>query len=221
MDFCSDIYHGCGFFGGYPNAEQFDELLDAGVGVFVDLTTEKERRFLPFVYPVVENIRYINFPIMDNQVPKQKKPFLDLVYQVAEMLKKQEKVYIHCKGGHGRSGVIVASILCYLYNIPPEQAIRWATIHHSRRPNLKAKWKGCICPQMFRQQQYVMDLFTPVHITYHDYHKWMREDPGALLAQLGLRPLTSDISSPILRDLMYYIRDTMHQSKKIKKVLNK
>jgi hypothetical protein len=74
---------------------------------------------------------------------------------------------------------------------------------------------------MFRQQQYVMDLFTPVHITYHNYHKWMREDPGALLAQLGLRPLTSDISSPILRDLMYYIRDTMHQSKKIKKVLNK
>jgi hypothetical protein len=49
----------------------------------------------------------------------------------------------------------------------------------------------------------------------------MREDPGALLAQLGLRPLTSDTSSPILRDLMYYIRDTMHQSKKIKKVLNK
>lgn len=220
MNFCSDIYHGCGFFGGYPNAEQFDELLRTGVKVFVDLTTEKEKQFLPFVYPV-RDIQYISFPIIDNQVPKQKKPFLDLVYQVADMLKKQEKVYIHCKGGHGRSGVLVASILCYLHNIPPEQAIRRATVYHSRRPNLKPKWKHIVCPQMFRQQQFVMDLFIPVHITYHDYHKWMREDPGALLSHLGLRPLTSDTSSPVLCDLLHYIRDVVHQSKKNKKVLNK
>lgn len=206
MNFCSDMYEGLGFFGGYPNEGEFEELLRANVTTFVDLTTAREKRNLPFVYTVPENRTYLSFPILDNQVPKNRKLFLDLVHNVAHRLQNREKVYIHCRGGHGRSGILVASLLCYLHNMQPLQAIQRATLCHSRRPNLKEKWKDIRCPQMARQQTFVLDLFQPIRVTYHDYHRYMEKDPKRLIHHLGLRPVCSDVSTPLISELLYYIR---------------
>jgi protein-tyrosine phosphatase len=212
MDFCSDMYEGLGFFGGYPSKEEFDELIRAKVTAFVDLTTDREKRNLPFVYTssVPAGATYLNFPILDNHAPKNRKLFLDLVYHVAHRLRKREKVYIHCRGGHGRSGILVASLLCYLRNIQPYQAIQRTTLYHSRRPNLKLKWKDTTCPQMYRQQKFIMDLFQPVLVSYHDYHRFMEKDPQKLIQYIGLRPVCTDASTPVISELVYYIRQAVN-----------
>ena len=212
MDFCSDMYKGIGFFGGYPSEDEFHELLRANTTLFVDLTTAREKKNLPFVYTVPEERTYISFPILDNQIPKNRKLFLDLVHYVAHCLQEQKHVYIHCRGGHGRSGILVASLLCYLLNIPPHVAIQQATLYHSRRPNLKPKWRDISCPQMYRQQKFVMDLFQPVHISYYDYHRFMEKDPQKLIHYIGLRPVFSDKSTPYLCELIDYIRQMVHRS---------
>lgn len=215
MDFCSDMYKGLGFFGGYPSKDQFHELLEAKVTVFIDLTTDREKKNLLFVYsdstpPSDRMWTYISFPVLDNQAPKNRRLFLDLVYHVAQRLQNQEKVYIHCRGGHGRSGILVASLLCYLHNIQPHQAIHKTTLYHSRRPNLKPKWKDITCPQMYRQQKFVLDLFQPVRVSFHDYHRFMEKDPQKLIHYIGLRPVCTDVSTPLISELVYYIRQAVN-----------
>jgi len=163
MNFCSDVYHGIVFFGGYPSEEEFQELLANGVELFIDLTTLRERNALPFSYRdrVPCGKKYINYPIVDNQVPKEVDQFLSVIQTVMDhIVHSRTKVYVHCKGGHGRAGIFVSSLLCLLQNIPPSDAIHWTTLSHSKRPNLKTKWKNTPCPQKYTQQKFVYDLFT-------------------------------------------------------------
>jgi len=211
MNFCSEMYEGRGFFGGYPSEEEFGELLRAGMTTFVDLTTAREKRNFPFVYTVPEGCTYLPFPIFDNQIPKNRLLFLQLVHDIAHRLHHGEKVYMHCRGGHGRSGVLVASLLCYLHNLLPHHAIQKATMYHSRRPNLKMKWKSTSCPQMFRQQKFVLDLFQPVQVSSHEFDRYMEKDPEKLLHHIGLRPVATDISSPLVSELLDYIRHAFHR----------
>ena len=35
-------------------------------------------------------------------------------------LVNNEKIYIHCKGGHGRAGLVVSCILCYTCRLSSE-----------------------------------------------------------------------------------------------------
>lgn len=209
MNFCSCFYEGNGYFGGYPNADHFQELIQEGITVFVDLTTLREQGRLPFVYKVPPDTRYLHFPILDNQIPINRQAFLRLVYDVASLLKQGKKVYVHCKGGHGRSGVLVSSLLCYMHNITPDKALRMTTVYHSQRPNLKAKWKHSRCPQEWRQQKFVMDLFEPVAVTYNEYHQY-----ETFLHRYGLRPVVmkgKKHSYPeFLHDFLHYIRDVIH-----------
>jgi hypothetical protein len=207
------MYEGIGFFGGYPSEEEFGELLRHNITTFVDLTTAREKRNFPFVYSdwIPEGCTYLSFPIFDNQVPKNRRLFLQLVHEVANRLRQNEKVYIHCRGGHGRSGVLVASLLCYLHNLSPFHAIQKATMFHSRRPNLKAKWKSTSCPQMARQQQFVMDLFQPIQVSPLEFDRYMEKDPEKLLHHIGLRPVATDFSSPMVSELLDYIRQAFHR----------
>lgn len=161
MNFVSDIYNGKAYFGGYPSSTEVYELLSHGVTVFVDLTTPHERSRLPFVYinHLPADVHYVNFPIYDNQTPQNRHHFLAFLKDIATYIKNDKKIYIHCKGGHGRSGIVVASLLCLLCGMTPHKALVHCTNLHSRRPNLKQKWKHVSCPQLYRQQKYVHELF--------------------------------------------------------------
>jgi len=65
---------------------------------------------------------------------------MKIVTQLANF-KNHQKLYVHCKGGHGRAGVVVASILCYYYNIEPNRALELTTQYHSQREEMRAKWR--------------------------------------------------------------------------------
>ncbi len=64
---------------------------------------------------------------MDQRVPDNIIEFVKFINKLVNIisgLTNCEKLYIHCKGGHGRSGLIAATLLCVMDEISPEKAIQ-------------------------------------------------------------------------------------------------
>ena len=87
-----------------PYPRDLDALLIAGVDLFVDLTEESEG--LPRYWNELEHRR---FPIADFTAPSAE--ILDAVLAfLAQQLAAGRTVYLHCRGGRGRTGCVVG---CY------------------------------------------------------------------------------------------------------------
>ena len=99
-----------------------------GAALIVTLLTESEFEILgvpDFEMRVRETgIRWYHFPIEDGGVPKTYE--LDLFRQIINCIVKEilngEKVFIHCRGGIGRSGTVVCQSLKQM-GYTPKQAL--------------------------------------------------------------------------------------------------
>jgi hypothetical protein len=163
MDRSSEFIKDEALFGAYPSQECVDEYERIGVKFFIDLTFSNEKNIVPYK----TNYTYINYPIPDRRIPTNWKNFSNLIVKIGNILKSLdtgEKIYIHCKGGHGRSGIVVACMLCYLYNLTPSEAIDETTIYHNRRKNMKEKWRKIGSPQTRSQKHFVSKFFEPLFI---------------------------------------------------------
>lgn len=102
-----------------PNKPKLDDLLRVGVRTFIDLTEDGE--LLPYECILAKRavilgiepstIEYHRFPIQDRCLPTS----VDLLERVFETLRDNEKrgriSAIHCRGGIGRTGLVVG---CWL-----------------------------------------------------------------------------------------------------------
>jgi protein-tyrosine phosphatase len=150
-------------FGSFPKQDTVNILEENNVRYFIDLTYENEKNTKTYT----TQYNYINYPIKDMSVPTNWQTyscFIIAVINIIKNLEKNEKVYIHCKGGHGRSGVVVASILCYMYNMDPLEAIEATTIYHNNRNNMRQKWRNMGSPQTLAQKKFVINFFKPIYI---------------------------------------------------------
>lgn len=103
------------FAGEYPG-DKYGELAEAklkrmyhfGVRHFVDLTEEGELR--PYRQLLPNDTTYLRFPIRDVDVPKSVEAVHQLIDKMEYLLQQDGYTYIHCWGGVGRTGTIVA---CY------------------------------------------------------------------------------------------------------------
>jgi protein-tyrosine phosphatase len=161
-------------FGAFPTQHQVSELEEWGIDIFVNLTNIFERK----IYPYTSTKKIINFPIPDRSVPKNIQEFCGLVIKISDEIDAGKKIYIHCKAGHGRSGTLVASLLCYRYKISPEESFRKTTEFHStrpvhaRRPRMNDHWKNKGSPQTEEQRKFVKSLFQSYRITFKgDFEK--------------------------------------------------
>jgi ribA/ribD-fused uncharacterized protein len=150
-------------FGSFPTQKAVDELENKGVKFFVNLTYNYEKKITPYV----TKHNYITFPISDRRVPQDWKEFARFLIRISDIILKQlkngELLYIHCKGGHGRSGVVVASLLCYIFRMTPEQALEHTTKYHSKRSVMREKWRKLGSPQTIQQKNFVHKFFDPLH----------------------------------------------------------
>lgn len=173
MDRSSYFISDTALFGSYPSQESANELESNGVCLFVNLTESTENLD---AYKL-KNAEMISFPIPDRKIPTNTLQFSLLIMKIVMRItnfKQGEKLYIHCKGGHGRAGIVVASILCYYYNIEPSKALELTTIYHSQRKEMRAKWRTIGSPQTQTQKQFVNRLFTPLF-----FYKSFKNGPTA------------------------------------------
>jgi|TARA_B100001059_G_C17838497_1_gene590100 ribA/ribD-fused uncharacterized protein len=144
-------------FGSFPTQEAVEELEKNGVRNFVNLTRSHERKITPYK----TQYHYISFPITDHQVPDDRGKFASFIVKIADIiynLKKGELVYIHCKGGHGRSGIVVAALLCHIFGMSPREALEHTTMYHSNRKTMREKWRQIGSPQTYQQKGFVHQL---------------------------------------------------------------
>ena len=59
---------------------------------------------------------------------------LDYIPKLADTIRdNNEIVYVHCWGGHGRTGIVIALLLSVLYDLDSEEALRLTELYHSKR----------------------------------------------------------------------------------------
>ena len=88
--------------------KQFERF---GITHYIDLTEEGE--FSPYATMLDSKVRHIRFPIKNMSAPHTIESVKELISQINEILKENDsnKVYIHCWGGVGRTGLIVGCLL--------------------------------------------------------------------------------------------------------------
>ncbi len=102
------------FAGEYPGDKygekaevKIKHMIHFGVKHFIDLTEEHELR--PYQHLLPEGVTYNRFPIKDVSVPSSIEWTHRLLNKITELKKlKDGYVYLHCWGGVGRTGTIVA-----------------------------------------------------------------------------------------------------------------
>jgi predicted NAD-dependent protein-ADP-ribosyltransferase YbiA (DUF1768 family) len=149
-----------GIFGSYPTQEDIKYFEDLGINFIVNLTTEFDN-----LEPYTTNCEVLNFPILDRRYPLNVKEFSTLTLKCVELLQNGKKMYIHCKGGHGRSGILVAAILTYYHKISPTESLILTNEYHSQRVEMKERWRKIGSPQTNGQKKFIHKLFNPLYFT--------------------------------------------------------
>jgi ribA/ribD-fused uncharacterized protein len=183
MDHASFFIKNRALFGSFPTQESVVELEKEGVRHFVNLTHSHERKITPYK----TNYNYISFPIADHRVPENTHEFAVFIIRLSHIilsLKNGEMLYLHCKGGHGRSGVVVSVILCHLFGLSPQQALQYTTKYHSKRLIMRDKWRKLGSPQQYLQKNFVFQFCKPII-----FHKACRVGPTAGFSNCSDHPV--------------------------------
>jgi ribA/ribD-fused uncharacterized protein len=162
MERCSYFVQNRALFGSFPVQAAVEELENEGVRYFVNLTSDSESKITQYT----TKYGYINYPIPDRYVPKDWGAFARFIIRVADIitgLSNGDKVYIHCKGGHGRSGVVVACLLVHMFGMSPERALAKTSNYHSKRREMRKIWRKVGSPQTPAQKAFVQNFFQPLY----------------------------------------------------------
>ena len=202
MDRSSFFIKDKALFGSYPTQESVNELENKGIRYFINLTCDGEKNILQYS----TKYNYIHFPITDNSIPKNINVFSQFISTTCNIIKNllnDDKIYLHCKGGHGRAGLVVASILVIYYNISSEKALYLTNKYHSYRLNMNEKWRKIGSPQTYTQKKFVNDLFCTLYVnsknptfSINTYHNIILKDIGHFFsikdAFLAIKKLVND-----------------------------
>lgn len=146
---------------GRPDARaRLKRIVDMGITHFIDLTDDPEmyynggrtvllrgyKHLLPKLSTMVQHHR---FSIMDGRTPTDETIRAALA-QVAAARDAGDMSYIHCRGGIGRTGLVVG---CYLITqgADPSDALRTVQRLFDTTPR-----KGMASPEKYEQEQYVL-----------------------------------------------------------------
>lgn len=96
----------------YAKLKHFESF---GITHFVDLTEVGELQ--PYESLLYKGAKYFRFPIKDESIPQSTEDVRSLIAKITKVIKDspKAKVYIHCWGGVGRTGLIVGCLLGELY----------------------------------------------------------------------------------------------------------
>lgn len=174
MNKFSSKFHENGYFGSYPypGKDKIPLLKEHGITVFVNLTfvnegTRDGNRLEDYREYLSKGDIYLTYPIKDRCSPINLKAFHKFITKLIKYMQTRT-IYIHCRGGHGRAGLVVASILSRIQNNASE-ALTLTQYYHGLREEMNDKMRKLGSPQTKRQIQFVKK--------YYDYSKNMQHYP--------------------------------------------
>lgn len=131
-----------------------DDLQKKGVNIFVSLQEEisvlgeLDENFRPFFpgytihykYRLNHDAEWYHYPIKDCSIPYSMENFIYFIDELKYQLSRGKKLYIHCAGGHGRTGIVGVCLLSLLENMSIESAIKkYNAVHSSRMLDRRQK----------------------------------------------------------------------------------
>lgn len=125
--------------GGYPynlikNKSYITRLRNVGVNVYINLLTGEELDELePYYSDLKEEDKYYNFSIVNKKTASDEDTMSIINRIITIMTKKNNCVYIHCLGGHGRTGVLVSLILSQVFHLDSEKSLSLCQKLHNIR----------------------------------------------------------------------------------------
>lgn len=131
---------------------KIDSLVDFGITHFIDLTEEGE--LAPYSQYLPEHCSHYRFPIQDVSVPEDYESVYRLMQYIDSVLANHDnKIYIHCWGGVGRTGVIVGCY--YVYR---GEAYIHALKHLRESFNQCPKSERRRTPETLKQEMFIKDF---------------------------------------------------------------
>lgn len=143
-------------FGPFPTQTEISKLEQEGVTHVINLTYDNER-FLEYYHTVATCIKY---PIKDGGTPDDASNFFCFIAHIADIIQnlgENNKIYLHCKGGHSRSVMVACCIMLYLF--PDDDAskiLEQIEDRHKTRKHMKSKWK----------EKGIRELLTPGQLNF-------------------------------------------------------
>lgn len=144
------------YFGKYIDNEVLTDLNNIGIDIIIDLTHHTDK-----MIPYNTELFTIKFPIVDMSVCNDQRLY-SLIEKLCHFLKKDQKIYIHCKGGHGRSAVIAACLYGIYYHKTASESLYKIAEAHNRRLFMKYKWRKIGAPQTSTQIKQVFRVLDTI-----------------------------------------------------------
>lgn len=144
-------------FGAYPNDNTVKILKEYGVTTFVDLTTQREIKKKDKYE--IDDLKYIKYTILDCKAPLKIIKFEKFISLLLVEYEKGENIYIHCRGGHGRSSLVSIILVKNILMLSKNKSIEMVREIHSKRKKISLKALKMGIPQTKIQARFINDYF--------------------------------------------------------------
>eukprot|EP01061_Rhynchopus_euleeides_P007642 TRINITY_DN1670_c1_g1_i2.p1 TRINITY_DN1670_c1_g1~~TRINITY_DN1670_c1_g1_i2.p1 ORF type:complete len:233 (+),score=82.41 TRINITY_DN1670_c1_g1_i2:77-775(+) len=148
----------CGAAMDLRKVSDIEAIANTGITTVVNLKGSGERpaAYFPTLEKVAKRkVKFINYAFASGTIPGagELNGFKELIMQIVGLVRSGEIVYIHCTGGHGETGMVVACVLCVLYNLPHMRALNSTDSLHSTRADTEDQCS----PQTQEQRIFVLE----------------------------------------------------------------
>eukprot|EP00002_Diphylleia_rotans_P032294 TRINITY_DN6770_c0_g1_i1.p1 TRINITY_DN6770_c0_g1~~TRINITY_DN6770_c0_g1_i1.p1 ORF type:complete len:144 (+),score=21.16 TRINITY_DN6770_c0_g1_i1:388-819(+) len=110
--------------------------------------------------PGASALEFLHIPVEVYRCPSDEE-LLSLLKAILKALEEGKKVYIHCMGGHGRSGIVSGCLLGILYNLDADGALELLTKLHGCRKIVKSK-----TPESLEQEEQIRRMLAALKVSY-------------------------------------------------------
>ena len=158
--FSASLHNGAIRFGKYPTDEEVALLKKNGYLIFIDLCPADEITWTPYSR---EGIYYNSFPIAD-RTPNvgDLAVFREFIRRLVELLIHGYLIYVHCRGGHGRSGMFSGVLYGKITGLDGQTVLRDVYNAHQLRTEIKPQFRKMGAPQTAAQKRFVINELTRI-----------------------------------------------------------